>query len=141
METKHHPDLEIITKMFREYLSADRKKQAKVLKDTAEKVAKLFAEDKTSKHQIRKHYHRLLDIKERIKTKNTDDIKEFYPEIAMTAAYATYDRSRNNIGNAFERFLKELTNEAINSNKDNFLKLMTLFEAVVGYANMYVKKN
>ncbi|WP_456395331.1 type III-A CRISPR-associated protein Csm2 [Desulfurobacterium sp.] len=140
METKEKPDLGFISGMFKEYCSGNEEKQAEVLKNKAEKAAKLFGNDGTSKHQIRKHFHRLLDIKERMKADNSNDIRKFLPEIAMTSAYATYDISRKNIGIAFERFLKEFTNEAVNGDREKFFKLMTLFEAVVGYANLHVKK-
>ncbi|OMH40389.1 type III-A CRISPR-associated protein Csm2 [Desulfurobacterium indicum] len=141
MATKESLNLYLISKMFKEYVSGDIEKQAEVLKNKAEEIAKLFGSDKTSKHQIRKHFHRLLDIKERMKADDSDNIKKFLPEIAMTSAYATYDRSRNRIGVAFEKFLKEFTNEAVKADKKKFFDLMTLFEAIVGYSNMYVSKN
>ncbi|WP_457566952.1 type III-A CRISPR-associated protein Csm2 [Desulfurobacterium sp.] len=112
--------------------------EAGKLKKKSREISKICYElSSTSKHQIRKHYHRLLDIKERLKAEDAD-ITEFYPEIAMTAAYATYDRSRGNIGVTFETFLKEFTNRAIKSDKDEFFELMTLFEAIVAYASMYI---
>ena len=122
--------------LFKEISSTVKKTKDKGLKRELKKIKQELSE--TSKHQIRKYYHRLLDIKGEMVG---NDIKRFYPKIAMTSAFASYDKSRGNIGQAFKKFLTDLTKEAVKGDKNTFLELMTLFEAVVAYSVLHIEKN
>ncbi len=119
----------------------DNKEKAILLQEGAENIAEYIGkENKTSKHQIRKYYHKFLDIKEKVEAENA--IEPFLPELSMNAAYVTYDKNRNNspVGELFKTFIKEFVNLALQGDKARFFDLMMLFEAVVGYSTRHVKK-
>ncbi|SNR65818.1 type III-A CRISPR-associated protein Csm2 [Desulfurobacterium atlanticum] len=142
-QQRKNDELGEIRLLVKEFVEGDNEKKADILLNQLEsKFVRKLKDDKTSKHQIRKHYHRLLEIKEQIEASGAKDIKPFLPEIAMTSAYATYDRNRQGtkIGQLFEAFLKSLVKEVVErKDTQTFLDLMKLFEAVVGLSSKYLR--
>lgn len=108
----------------------DLKADDELLNETAKEWAEAIG--KTKKTQVRNFYDKILELQERIKKEDFDDV---YPFIKMLNSKVAYAVSRRVVSKEFqdmmEQCLAQITKDANGAKKFDTFKLF--FEAVLGF--------
>jgi CRISPR type III-A-associated protein Csm2 len=137
LKQNYNRDFDVVKKFF------SQSDKAKIIKEDLPKFVEAMAnKGSISKSQIRKHFNYLLDIYQDALFNGAQLEEKHRIKLAMEKVYANYDFARRNINDYFKNFIEELVNEIVES-KDfkTFEEAKVLFEALVGYSTLFVKKN
>ena len=124
---------------YKFYIDEDKKQiDSSLLSEKAEQFAKAFGQSRdSSKTQIRRFYDEFKRLEQRSKDSSFEVVEPHLRMIKARACYAS-KRQSSKIPADLKTFLENLVNSI---NSDNDLKAAALlFEAVVGYAQVYVQK-
>jgi len=89
--------------------------------------------------QIRKHYNYFLDVYQDVEYSNRIFQETHAVKLAMERVYVNYDFAREKVNYFFKRFVEDLIDEVKDFETLESAKI--LFEALVGYSKLFVKKN
>ncbi|MEO2069682.1 MAG: type III-A CRISPR-associated protein Csm2 [Desulfurobacteriaceae bacterium] len=122
--------------LLEKYFKGNSVEKATILGNEFFEFVQKLKKEKVSKHQIRKHYHYLLEILEKIEA--DDDRERAFllnlPKIAMAKVYINYDASRNMKSKLFKEFVEKLVDKVVNTKSlQTFKDAVFIFEALVGY--------
>jgi len=107
-------------------IQLDYKKDNELFNKTAQYWAEKI--ERTKKTQVRNFYDKVLELYERSKSEDWEDIEPF---VKMLNSKVAYGVSRKVVSQEFQQMMQECINQVNNPEKLKIFKLF--FEAVIGF--------